>query len=367
LDGIWSNAPMAENVQSPGGQSDHNSTSYGSLQQTSLLHEGFSDHCQFGTDVSGFEDFVTPSLSPSSGHHQLMTSTSFNEPPHESCFAPFGSIGSSQGHASDSRYRHTSPVTGFSEGYSRGPWHMTNAFSEMTVGGERNAEPYTARNVNPIGTRERVSDKQTAFGSQWPQTRSDPRQGKMMHLPLSTHSSDMPWSDHPSQSQFLMPPVGSNFMPNAEMNVSQSSHSIDISRRHVVENTVGEKAYSRNTFGSPDQMRANARARMGDAARQEELARIPPHMRQQYVEAIVAAHLTSNAALLGPGSSRFMQAAMWPHPAVYRCVVDPFAGSHLVNRKVPVIVGGPTQGPMTYDLPVTAPFAIPVPAFKSFR
>jgi hypothetical protein len=379
LDGIWSGAPRAENIQSPGGQSDRNSTSYGSLQQTSLLHETFNDHCQFGADAGGYDDFVTPSLSPGSGHHQLMTSTPFSDPSQEGCFAPFGNIVSSQGHLSDNRGRQTSSVAGFNSGYPGEPWHMTNAFSELTVGNERNAEPYTARNVNPIGTRGRMNVRQTAFGSELLQAHSDARQYKTMPVPMSAHSSNFAWNEQLNQSRLQMPNTCSSFQQSMEINVTKSSHSTESNQHRVIE-SVGREIPRSRDFGSPDLMGSSMRARMGETNQQEkllaghsslllaeELARIPPSMRQQYVDAIVAAHLANSAALLGAGASRFMPAAVWPHPAVYRCVVDPFAGSHVVNRKVPVIVGGPTPGPVAYDLPVNAPFAIPVPAFKSFR
>lgn len=379
LDGLWSGAPIAENIQSPGGQSDHNSTSYGSLQQASSLHEAFSNQCQFGTDAGGFDDFVTPSLSPGSGHHQLMASTSLNDPSQEGCFAPFGSTINSQGHLSDGRSRQSSSSGGFNSGYSGGPWHMTNAFSELTVGNERNAEPYTARNVNPIGTRGRMNVRQTALGPEWLQAHSDARQCRTNPVPMSVHSSDSVWTDQLSQSRLQMPNACSSFQQNIEVNVTKSSHSTDFNR-HRINETVGREGARMRDFGNPDLMGSSVRARMDEANLQEkllaghsslllaqELARIPPNMRQQYVDALVAAHLANSAALLGASASRFMPAAVWPHPAVYRCVVDPFVGSHVVNRKVPVIVGGPTPGPVAYDLPVNAPFAIPVPAFKSFR
>jgi len=372
-----------ENIQSPGGQSDHNSTSYGSLQKPSTLHEVLNDQCQYaGTDTSGFGEFVLPPL-PSSQHNHSASTAQYEEHFSDGFYAPLRRDMSDAGHIRGNMHMQMGSFPHVEGSSSREPWHLTNAFTNMTIGSEKKSAHYTARNVKPIGSKERSAESKSGLGLDWMQSNNDIVQRGNLLTSAPDRSGELLWSDDTSRSQWSHGNVCSMPWQIQEKAVMRENHSMDNTRRHMMETLnveTGRMPHQRH-LDSPDATAANARMRYGETSHQqdkllgshlpmivaEELARIPVHMRQQYVDALLATHLASSSALMGPAAQHFIPGTMWQHPSVYRYMVSPFAGSHVINRKVPVMVGGQSVGPLPYDLPATAPFAIPVPAFKAFR
>jgi len=426
LDSIWScktvTTANGSSGASPSCLSDRNSTSYGSYQRPSALHELFTDRLQLGDDLS---DMPLMSSSPHDSRNNLRAGEFGDGAYPSSVFRDRSHSGSRFGGATD--------VGGEPLQFGFGNWN---------VGGDENSGTDQSWGFPPPRSNSRDASISRPGQKPWPESQAELAPGTGKRTASAARPEKQSSDSNPSSWQFaedgttnrwngqwssgadgLMPPDATSAMGAAYVfnQLQQQQMQRLLQQPEIAELIAAKLAQQSRCNGPPDMPGGYRRtptppssqprmavgqggrapaaqpqksmpfrgqeiyekaALLGAAERQvlgTDLAQIPPHLRQQYLNAVFAMQL---GRVAGPppasGMPRLTPGPFWPHPAA-TLVIDPVTGAPYVAAaaagpaaKMPVFMGpamaGTGGGQLTYDAQLGT-YRIPqfVPAFKAYR